>query len=64
MFLLTGGHYVADGGELCEGGVVGQDDLDEHLVSGTVDVSLLTQVSEAGHGHQHGLGVRAPQKHV
>lgn len=61
---LTCSHHGADRGQLTEGGEVGQDVLDGHLVRGAADVRLLTEVAETGHGHQHGLGVRAPQEHV
>lgn len=64
LTVLTCPHHVADGGQLTEGGVVGQDVLDGHLVGGAADVSLLTEVAETRHGHQHRLCVRTPQEHV
>lgn len=63
MFLaLTCGHHVADRGELHESVVVRQDCVYRQLVHTAADVRLLTQVPEAGHGHQHGLCVWTPQK--
>lgn len=60
--LLTCGHHVADRGKLYESVVVGQDCVYRQLVNAAANVRLLTQVPEARHGHQHGLGVWAPQK--
>lgn len=34
------------------------------LVHTAADVRLLTEMPEAGHGHQHSLCVRAPQEGV
>lgn len=34
------------------------------LIYSTSDVGLLTEVAEAGHGHQDCLDVWAPQEHV
>lgn len=64
LAVLTCSHHVADRGQLTEGGVVGQDGLDRDLVSSAADVSLLTEVAETRHGHQHRLCVRTPQEHV
>lgn len=59
---LTCGHHVADGGKLHESVVVGQDCVYRQLIHTAADIRLLAQVSEAGHGHQHGLGIWTPQK--
>lgn len=38
--------------------------MHRQLIHTAADVRLLTEMPEAGHGHQHSLCVRAPQKGV
>lgn len=64
IVVLTCSHHVADRCQFTEGGVVGQNGLNGHLIGSTADVSLLTEVAETRHGHQDRLSVWTPQKQV